>query len=181
MNGTRICSIQDCDRDDVIARGLCTMHYARMRLNGRLHEFQFATPASIAERLQAGLVQRPNGCIEWVRKSVTRGGYGVISDGSRQVATHRIAWQLANGQIPVGLNVLHHCDNPPCCNVEHLFLGTKANNTHDMTAKGRHRNQKKTHCIWGHEFTPENTYFYNGGWRACRACHAARRASARAL
>ncbi len=50
---------------------------------------------------------------------------------------HRAAWIEANGPIPEGMNVLHHCDNPPCVNVEHLFLGTAADNTQDMIAKGR--------------------------------------------
>ncbi len=50
---------------------------------------------------------------------------------------HRVAWKEANGQTPEGMQVLHTCDNPPCCNVEHLFLGTNAENASDMVAKGR--------------------------------------------
>ncbi len=51
--------------------------------------------------------------------------------------THRIAWEEANGPIPEGLHVLHSCDNPPCCNVGHLFLGTAQDNADDKVAKGR--------------------------------------------
>jgi hypothetical protein len=57
---------------------------------------------------------------------------------------HRLAWMLVHGDIPDGLMVLHRCDNPPCCNVDHLFLGTRADNMHDMSVKGRARVQKFT-------------------------------------
>jgi hypothetical protein len=54
---------------------------------------------------------------------------------------HRVAWTLANGPIPAGMHVLHTCDNPPCCNPGHLWLGTQADNMADMARKGRTSNQ----------------------------------------
>ncbi len=51
--------------------------------------------------------------------------------------THRVAWEDANGPVPDGKCVLHKCDNPPCCNPEHLFLGTREENNADRDAKGR--------------------------------------------
>ena len=57
---------------------------------------------------------------------------------------HRVAWTLVNGPIPDGIRVLHHCDNPPCVNPEHLFLGTDADNNRDMMAKGRFRQGNTT-------------------------------------
>lgn len=51
--------------------------------------------------------------------------------------SHRVAWEAHFETVPIGLCVLHRCDNPPCCNPSHLFLGTKADNNRDMLLKGR--------------------------------------------
>ena len=64
-------------------------------------------------------------------------GYGVIEIKRRQLRVHRLAWTLTRGSISEGLCVLHKCDTPPCFNPDHLFLGTLADNLHDMTCKGR--------------------------------------------
>ena len=65
-------------------------------------------------------------------------GYGVQRHEGKAQLAHRVAWEKANGPIPEGLCVLHECDNPPCRNVEHLFLGTRVDNNADKMAKGRH-------------------------------------------
>ena len=64
-------------------------------------------------------------------------GYGVIRWRGQNYKTHRVAWILANGPIPQGLECMHRCENPPCCNPEHLELGTRQDNVDDMIAKGR--------------------------------------------
>jgi hypothetical protein len=73
-----------------------------------------------------------------------RQGYGSITVGGLGHGTHRIAYTVANGPIPDGLFVCHHCDNPPCCNPAHLFLGTNLDNMRDLYAKGRQRGGRRT-------------------------------------
>lgn len=63
--------------------------------------------------------------------------YRNVRQGGRIRTRHRVAWELTNGPIPEGLWVLHHCDNPPCCNPAHLFLGTNSDNQKDAYSKGR--------------------------------------------
>jgi len=76
-----------------------------------------------------------NGCWEWV--GATTCGYGRIGVCGKTVIAHRLSWVWANGKIPKGLCVLHKCDNRPCVNPKHLFLGTKKDNTRDCIRKGR--------------------------------------------
>jgi len=128
-----------------------------------------------AHRLWSQVALRANGCAEWTGAVGGPGGYGQISVNGQMLLTHRLAWELTNGPIPTGMQVLHHCDNPPCCNARKcLFLGTDADNMADMLAKGRHNNQKKTHCHAGHPFDEANTRVTRAG-RDCRACALIRR------
>lgn len=102
-------------------------------------------------------------------------GYGRLMQDGRILLAHRVAWALTHGEIADGLYVCHKCDNPPCMNPAHLFLGDVRENNRDRTLKGREHNTRKTHCIRGHEFTPENTMPVgakaNGEpRRVCRTC-----------
>ena len=76
-------------------------------------------------------------CWEWTA-CLTDNGYGLIGiTKGKNLRTHRFSWELTYGTIPIGLFVLHKCDNRKCVNPTHLFLGTKRDNTIDMISKGR--------------------------------------------
>lgn len=101
------------------------------------------TVVPVATRLLSRL-DTTGECHVWTGRRDRDGlGYGTMSVGRRTVRVHRIAWEIANGRpIPDGLDVLHKCDNPPCCRAEHLFLGTALDNARDMVEKGRWRGPK---------------------------------------
>lgn len=80
-------------------------------------------------------------CWEWLA-FCDKDGYGKCNFNRQSKLVHRIVWELINGLIPNGLSVLHKCDNPRCCNPEHLFLGTHLDNNRDMVAKGRNNPSK---------------------------------------
>lgn len=80
----------------------------------------------------------PNGdCWVWMRPTHRQYGRFTLDRSRRQVRAHRMAWELSFGAIPDGLVVCHHCDNPPCVNPAHLFVGTQLDNAVDRDAKQR--------------------------------------------
>lgn len=136
------CTVGGCEQQQ-IAKGLCGMHYVRVRRHGDPHTIAKGGPLSrpVADRFWPK-VQRGEGCWLWTGACDTY-GYGLIRwrQRDRWDKAHRVSWIIASGPIPNGLCVLHKCDNPPCVNPAHLFLGTQADNMHDMKIKGRASNR----------------------------------------
>jgi hypothetical protein len=93
---------------------------------------------SIKERFDQRISSEPSsGCWLWTG-GTDKNGYGRMWVASRMVQAHRVAWSLYRGPIPDGYVVCHICDCPPCCNPEHLFVGTRQDNIADMVGKRRH-------------------------------------------
>lgn len=96
-------------------------------------------PFTSEERLTAffdKIVVCESGCHEFI--GATNGdGYGNFWDKGQCKKAHRFAWEAFFGRIPEGVLVRHTCDNPPCCNPDHLVLGTNADNSQDKVARGR--------------------------------------------
>jgi len=78
----------------------------------------------------------PNECWPWIGK-LNSWGYGRIRHGGIQAMSHRVAYQLKTGKNIDGLIAMHICDNPACCNPNHIALGTHADNQKDKFNKNR--------------------------------------------
>lgn len=89
----------------------------------------------IVSKLFDRLVKTEQGCLEFTG-ALDTSGYGIVWYEGRNKGAHIITYEYYKGPIN-GLRVLHHCDNPCCCNIDHLFLGTAVDNYNDMLAKGR--------------------------------------------
>lgn len=91
---------------------------------------------SLEDRFWNRVEKTDDGCWLW-NGSRTERGYGRIGGSDKKVLlAHRLSWKIHFGE-PRGLCVLHRCDNPPCVNPDHLFLGTVLENNEDMREKGR--------------------------------------------
>lgn len=127
-------------------------------------------------------VNKTKTCWLWIG-CLNSSKYGQIRVNGRTRGAHQISYELFVGEIKDKLWVLHKCDVPNCVNPNHLFLGDVVANTQDMISKNRDKgctsiNRKMTNCKNGHEFTSENTYYYDWGkrgkHRVCKSCVIAR-------
>lgn len=126
------CQILDCGRK-MAARGWCDVHYGRWRRTGDPNKIGGNRAVLTRESLdQFSDVDEQTGCRIWNR---SRGGAGY--GRYRGKAAHRVVWALFHGPIPDGMLVCHRCDNPPCVEPDHLFLGSHGDNVEDSIRKGR--------------------------------------------
>ena len=90
----------------------------------------------VQRRFNQRIQKMPSGCIEFIGKR-SNAGYGQLKVVNSVVHAHRVAYVLVNGPIPDGLFVCHHCDNPSCVNIDHLYVGTQQDNINDRTRRLR--------------------------------------------
>lgn len=86
-------------------------------------------------------------CWNW-KAGKDKKGYGIFWNSGNKVRAHRFAFEVAQiGFIPEGMNILHKCDNPSCCNPRHLYAGTQFDNVRDMDTRGRRKSNQNTTAI----------------------------------
>jgi len=134
----------DCGVEKVI--------YKKTMLNGEAVSCgcKKSTAKDPVEKIKESVViDETTGCWNWTL-SKDNAGYGRLKvqmgarDKFRMTSTHRRAYEVFVGDIPKGMCVCHKCDNPSCCNPEHLFIGTHKDNMQDMISKGRQGWAKKS-------------------------------------
>lgn len=81
-------------------------------------------------------IRTEEGCLLWPR-GTDNNGYGRVSVFGIPERIHILTWKILKGTIPVGMVICHTCDNPPCYEADHLFIGTQGDNIRDAIAKGR--------------------------------------------
>lgn len=161
MRSQRTCSVPECNSRHR-SRGWCGRHYDRWRRRGD----PLAVSRSEADRFWEK-VNKTEAC--WLWTGSLAGGYGRFWANGHMISAHRWAYEAANGPIPDGLELDHLCRTLVCVQASHLEAVTHRENVlRGVGPAAVHA--RKTHCIHGHEYTPENTYKRKGGWRSCRAC-----------
>jgi hypothetical protein len=149
-----ICGIKECDLP-VLTLGLCNKHWRRNK--------KFGSPMAISshsgsnrglsaeERFWKGVI-KADGCWIW-KLSKDKNGYGIFRGMIGQTEftkAHRYSYALHTGDLLIGMQSLHSCDNPSCVNPLHLSSGTNADNMRDKVQKGRSRvpvGEKNGHAI----------------------------------
>lgn len=123
-----MCEVADCVAP-TIAKGLCWKHYCRKRRHGDVNKGASTQEQRFWERVNK---RSDDGCWVWTG-IIRRNGYGYLA-GMR---AHRLSYEIHHGPIPDGFYVLHHCDNRPCVNPDHLYVGTALDNSRDMDRRSR--------------------------------------------
>lgn len=128
------CGVAGCDRV-YYAKGMCRLHWERVRINGTTERATIDPSMPPAERL-AQLSRREGDCIVYTGH-LNRNGYGQITVQGKGMTAHRLAYETHCGPLTPGAVVCHTCDNPPCINPDHLYAGTHADNGRDKRVRRR--------------------------------------------
>jgi HNH endonuclease len=138
-----ICCIKECDLPTV-SLGLCNKHWRRNKKFGSpvaVSSHSGSNKGLTAEERFAKAVIKTEGCWTWIA-SRDKNGYGIFRGMIGQTEftrAHRYSYALHTGDLLIGMQALHSCDNPSCVNPAHLSSGTNADNMRDKANKGRAR------------------------------------------
>lgn len=166
------CRTEGCDRKPQKRgryAGFCAAHARHLKDWGQTRPVRDPRPARDPGRLWGDQISRtPSGCWEWLG-SLSTAGYGTVNLGNGSYGyAHRLSWELAHGDIPVGLHIDHLCRNRKCINPEHLEPVTPQVNARRGAAAYGPIKQK---CIHGHDMTVAvNVYTAPDGGKRCRTC-----------
>jgi hypothetical protein len=138
----KACEFKNCQNKHH-SKGLCKAHYVQ-RQRGKPLTSVPKTSGTITENNKQNLINRllnkvektEKGCWEW-KGTILSVGYGVMNVNSHRTYTHRLSYLLFKGEIPDEQDVCHKCDNRICVNPDHLWLGSRSDNIHDMVNKNR--------------------------------------------
>ena len=103
------------------------------------------TPKQIETFWSHVTIKGVDDCWEW-NGALLKKGYGQLGTAKGHFVASRIAWFLSNRKQPGRFLVCHTCDNPPCCNPRHLFLGSYQDNENDCVKKGRQYHAQGEKC-----------------------------------
>lgn len=129
---------------------------------------------AIMKKIMASIRVTESGCWQYTGYCHPQWGYGEVCYRGKLWRVHRLIWTLMRGEIASGFVVRHKCDNPPCCNPEHLVPGTDADNVEDRMSRGRDHHSNLTECPRGHPYAGDNLYVDPRGFRHCRTCEKAK-------
>lgn len=141
----------NCEEDECEStasrRRLCEKHYRAKLSSGELLRLdvtqrwsKFVTPG------------KPDACWEWGGWR-SEDGYGRFTINGKQTTSNRAALIMSGVEVPVGFDACHTCDNPPCVNPNHLYVGTRSQNLLDMSRRGRHPKQNLGERDWSAKFS----------------------------
>lgn len=123
----------------------------------------------LKDRIKSNTTINERGCWVWQRH-ITPNGYGVISVNGKSSSAHRTSYTLFKGRIPEGFQIDHLCKVRSCVNPKHLEAVTAKENVRRSNSYAQ-QEASRTHCKYGHEFTPNNIYKASqGNGRNCRTC-----------
>ncbi|WP_411431134.1 HNH endonuclease [Mycolicibacterium conceptionense] len=181
VRGVAACAVDNCP-EKAFSKGLCNKHYLRSLKHGDPTKVLCAQDKRPAEDRWRGRyeVDIATGCWNWTGHLAN--GYGIISVRGIDCRAHRFVYEQLIGPIENGMTLDHLCHNRDllcpggdpcthrrCVNPDHMDPVPHVVNVMRGKAPAA-TNSRKTHCKYGHEFTPENTIIRKGGHRGCRAC-----------